>query len=179
MLIFHIDDEQPILKLSQQNFKKFISELKSRKKSGRGAISKPKKSTNGNNGLWATVGLRRDIVAEDIKYENAENAKEFWERMAELRENKEPLPDVIFLDLKLDNELGEQSGLNLLKDLRKDQDLKLVPVVMVSQHRDDDYITISLQYGANAYMAKDGLHFPDRFMELLVHWVGTTETPSV
>ena len=59
-------------------------------------------------------------------------------------------PEIVFLDW----EMPEMSGLEVLQELRKDAELKEVPVVMVSSCNSKEKVVKALQAGANDYIVK-------------------------
>jgi CheY-like chemotaxis protein len=63
---------------------------------------------------------------------------------------KFPLPDLILLDLKL----PFLSGLEVLKWIRTESDLKQVAVVMLTSSKEDVDVEQACQLGANAYVVK-------------------------
>jgi len=60
------------------------------------------------------------------------------------------LPKVVFLDLKL----PKVSGLEVLKEIKEDQQMKKLPVVVVSSSREDPDIKTAYELGANGYVVK-------------------------
>lgn len=61
-----------------------------------------------------------------------------------------PRPDLILLDLNLPRKNGHE----VLAEIKEDHDLKHIPVVMLSSHRDAKSILESYQHHANCYVAK-------------------------
>src|ERR1700722_8407011 len=57
------------------------------------------------------------------------------------------LPVVVLLDLKM----PKVDGLEVLRHMREDPVLKMVPVVMVTSSREEQDLVRSYQYGVNAY----------------------------
>lgn len=60
------------------------------------------------------------------------------------------LPKVIFLDLKL----PKVNGLEVLKQLKLNEETKYIPVVIVSSSKEDPDIDTAYQLGANSYVVK-------------------------
>ncbi len=67
-------------------------------------------------------------------------------------------PEVILLDLKL----PKVDGLDVLKRIKADPDLKTVPVVMLTSSREEKDLVESYNSGSNAYVVK-----PVRFGDFL------------
>lgn len=68
-------------------------------------------------------------------------------------------PAVILLDLKM----PKVDGLEVLRTIKKDPDLRLIPVVMLTSSREEADLTRSYENGANAYVVKP-VEF-DEFMQ--------------
>ena len=64
--------------------------------------------------------------------------------------NKDPLPDLILLDLML----PEISGIDLLKEFRTHPELEQIPVVILSAIADPEQIREGLSEGADRYLTK-------------------------
>jgi CheY-like chemotaxis protein len=84
-------------------------------------------------------------------------------------------PAVILLDLKL----PKVDGLEVLKQIRSDQKLKLIPVVVLTSSREERDMVSSYQLGVNAYVVKpvDFHEFVNAIKELGVFWVLINEPP--
>ena len=63
-----------------------------------------------------------------------------------IREN----PAVVLLDLKL----PKVDGLEVLREIRSDERLKLIPVVVLTSSREDRDMVASYKLGVNAYVVK-------------------------
>ncbi len=61
-----------------------------------------------------------------------------------------PRPDLIFLDLNL----PRKSGREVLEEIKTDESLKLIPVVILTASRADEDILRSYQHHANCYITK-------------------------
>jgi len=72
--------------------------------------------------------------------------------MKHLSENSEHLPDIIFLDVNM----PRKDGLECLVEIKENEKLKNIPVVMLSTSRDQDKIRNSFELGANIYIRKPG-----------------------
>lgn len=88
---------------------------------------------------------------------------------------KEGPPALILLDLKM----PKVDGLEVLREVKKDPALRLIPVVMLTSSREEADLTRSYASGANAYVVKP-VEF-DEFMqavrELGLFW-GQVNEPS-
>jgi CheY-like chemotaxis protein len=91
--------------------------------------------------------------------------------MRRAREN----PAVLLLDLKL----PKVDGLEVLKQLKSDDNLKLIPVVVLTSSREEKDMVTSYKLGVNAYVVKpvDFHEFVNAIKELGVFWAVINEPP--
>src|ERR1700680_1664196 len=86
-------------------------------------------------------------------------------------------PALILLDLKL----PKVDGLEVLRQIKGDAALKMIPVVMMTSSREEQDLLNSYQLGVNAYVVKP-LKFND-FVEAVKHvgmfWAVINEVPPV
>jgi len=84
-------------------------------------------------------------------------------------------PAVILLDLKL----PKVDGLEVLQQLKRDEKLKLIPVVVLTSSREERDMVASYQLGVNAYVVKpvDFHEFVNAIKELGVFWAIINEPP--
>ena len=84
-------------------------------------------------------------------------------------------PAVILLDLKL----PKLDGHEVLKRIRADENLKLIPVVVLTSSREESDLVRSYQNGANAYVVKPVVFhdFIDAVKELGLFWAVFNEPP--
>jgi len=65
-------------------------------------------------------------------------------------ESKSPRPDLILLDINL----PKLNGIEVLKRLKADPDLKRIPVIILTVSDKDEYINKSFELGATSYIVK-------------------------
>jgi CheY-like chemotaxis protein len=87
-----------------------------------------------------------------------------------------PRPDLILLDLNIPG----KDGFEILSQIRVDQELSCIPIVILTSSASEEDIDRSYQLGANAYVVKPvGL---DQFSMLVrsveAFWLGTARLPS-
>jgi DNA-binding response OmpR family regulator len=84
-------------------------------------------------------------------------------------------PAVLLLDLKL----PKVDGLEVLKQVRSDAKLKLIPVVVLTSSREERDMMGSYQLGVNAYVVKpvDFHEFVNAVKELGIFWAVINEPP--
>jgi CheY-like chemotaxis protein len=84
-------------------------------------------------------------------------------------------PAVVLLDLKL----PKVDGLEVLQQIRSDERLKLIPVVVLTSSREERDMVASYKLGVNAYVVKpvDFHDFVNAVKELGVFWAAINEPP--
>ena len=84
-------------------------------------------------------------------------------------------PAVILLDLKL----PKVDGFEVLKTIRSDDKLKLIPVTILTSSREDNDLIQSYKLGVNAYIVKpvDFHQFTDAIKKLGIFWAVLNEPP--
>lgn len=89
------------------------------------------------------------ILKEEIKKSgiNVEVALNGLIGMAKIKKDK---PDLVLLDLILPN----KSGLDILKEMRNDPELKDIPVIILSNLADDDHLKETISLGISDYLVK-------------------------
>jgi CheY-like chemotaxis protein len=84
-------------------------------------------------------------------------------------------PAVLLLDLKL----PKVDGLEVLRQIRSDEKLKIIPVVVLTSSREERDMVASYRLGVNAYVVKpvDFHEFVNAIKELGVFWAIVNEPP--
>jgi CheY-like chemotaxis protein len=84
-------------------------------------------------------------------------------------------PAVLLLDLKL----PQVDGLEVLQQVKSDDQLKLIPVVVLTSSHEEKDVVASYKLGVNAYVVKpvDFHQFVDAIKELGVFWAVINEPP--
>jgi CheY-like chemotaxis protein len=84
-------------------------------------------------------------------------------------------PAVILLDLKLPN----IDGLEVLQQVKSDENLKLIPVVVLTSSNEEKDMVASYRLGVNAYVVKpvDFHEFVNAIKELGAFWAIINEPP--
>jgi DNA-binding response OmpR family regulator len=90
---------------------------------------------------------------------------------ARAREN----PAVLLLDLKL----PKVNGLEVLQQIKSDENLDMVPVVVLTSSREEKDVIASYKLGVNAYVVKpvEFHEFVNAIKELGIFWAVVNEAP--
>jgi CheY-like chemotaxis protein len=86
-------------------------------------------------------------------------------------------PILVLLDLKM----PKINGLELLKIIKADEDLKIIPVVILSSSRETPDLVECYKHGVNAYVVKpvDFADFMKAVQQLGIFWAAINEPPPV
>src|SRR6201991_3424075 len=84
-------------------------------------------------------------------------------------------PAVMLLDLKL----PKVDGLEVLQQIKKDEKLKMIPVVVLTSSHEERDMVASYKLGVNAYVVKpvDFHEFVNAIKELGIFWAVVNEPP--
>jgi len=87
------------------------------------------------------------------------------------------LPVLVLLDLKL----PKVSGLEVLKIIKADEQLKIIPVVVLSSSRETPDVVECYRHGVNAYVVKpvDFAEFMKAVKLLGIFWAAINEPPPI
>jgi len=79
----------------------------------------------------------------------------------------------------LDNKMPKVSGLEVLKIIKADEQLKMIPVVALTSSRETPDLVEFYKYGVNAYVVKpvDFSEFMKAVKQLGVFWAAVNEPP--
>jgi CheY-like chemotaxis protein len=85
-------------------------------------------------------------------------------------------PALILLDLKL----PKVDGLEVLRQIKSDDGLKMIPVVMMTSSRQEQDLVSSYQLGVNAYVVKPVkfIDFVEAVKQVGLFWAGINEVPE-
>jgi len=121
----------------------------------------------GENRLANRVSVARDGV----------EALEYLRYEGKYAQRKNENPSVILLDIKM----PRMDGLEVLKAIRSDDKLKLIPVVMLTSSSEESDLKKSYEIGVNAYVVKpiNFQEFIDVIKPLGVFWALLNELPPV
>jgi CheY-like chemotaxis protein len=106
---------------------------------------------------------------------DGEEALDYLYRRGKFADRSKGNPVVILLDLKM----PKVDGLEVLKQIKSDHQLKMIPVVVLTSSREELDIVKSYELGVNAYVVKpvDFEQFVDSVKKLGLFWAVLNETP--
>jgi len=112
----------------------------------------------------------------DTARDGAEALDYLYRRGAFANRAKE-LPVVVLLDLKM----PRVDGLEVLRQIKADPELKRIPVVMLTSSREEQDLVRSYELGVNAYVVKpvNFAQFMDSVKQLGCFWAVINETPPM
>lgn len=89
---------------------------------------------------------------------------------------KDDLPDLILLDLNM----PRMDGREALEEIKKDEELRAIPIVILTTSNAEEDIIKSYNSGANSYIPKpvtfDGLR--EKIIALTAYWFDVVELPT-
>jgi CheY-like chemotaxis protein len=106
---------------------------------------------------------------------DGQEALDYLYRRGQFHARSDGNPAVMLLDLKL----PKVDGLEVLKQVRSDEDLKMIPVVVLTSSHEEKDMMRSYKLGVNAYVVKpvDFHEFVNAVKELGVFWAVINEPP--
>src|SRR6202049_4806632 len=90
------------------------------------------------------------LANEVVHVRDGAEALDYLYRRAQFRDRSEGQPALMLLDLKL----PKVDGLEVLRQIKGDPALKIIPIVMMTSSREEQDLLNSYQLGVNAYVAK-------------------------
>jgi two-component system response regulator len=102
-------------------------------------------------------------------------AMEYLRREGSHKDREPGNPAVLLLDIKM----PRMDGLEVLREIRGDEALKRLPVVILTSSREEQDLITSYDLGVNAYVVKpvDSASFFESVRELGVFWALINERP--
>ena len=123
--------------------------------------------------LTAFEGSRLISQIETVR--DGQEVLDYLHRREQFRTRPPGNPVVVLLDLKM----PKLSGVQVLRQMKKDDQLKMIPVVMLTSSREQPDLKESYELGANAYVVKpvDFHQFVTTVKELGIFWAVINEPP--
>jgi CheY-like chemotaxis protein len=115
------------------------------------------------------------LANEVVVVPNGAEALDYLYRRGQFADRPNGLPVVVLLDLKM----PKVDGLEVLRQMKGDPDLKKVPVVMLTSSREEQDLVRSYELGVNAYVVKpvDFAQFLQSIRQLGCFWAVLNEPP--
>jgi CheY-like chemotaxis protein len=125
--------------------------------------------------LTLTALEEYNLANEVIVTRDGEQALDYLHRRGEYKTRSSGNPAVMLLDLKL----PKIDGLEVLKQIKADGELRMIPVVVLTSSKEEKDMVASYKHGVNAYVVKpvDFHEFVNAIKELGVFWAVINEPP--
>lgn len=116
-----------------------------------------------------------NLANEVVVARDGEEALDFLHRRGKFAGRTDGNPSVVLLDLKL----PKVGGLEVLRQLKTDEKLKMVPVVILTSSHEDRDMVEGYKLGTNAYVVKpvDFHQFVDAIKHIGAFWAVINEPP--
>jgi CheY-like chemotaxis protein len=122
--------------------------------------------------------LKHESINVDLRIaEDGEQAMQYLSRAGEFADpESSPTPDLILLDLNM----PKKNGREVLGELRKNERLSRIPVVVLTTSEQEADILRSYDLGCNSYIQKpvDIDQFTESVQRLGTYWFGVVTLPS-
>ncbi|MGA7402366.1 MAG: response regulator [Candidatus Sulfotelmatobacter sp.] len=125
--------------------------------------------------LTLTALEEYNLTNEVIVTNDGEEALDYLYQRGKFQTRTNGNPAVMLLDLKL----PKVDGLEVLQQIKSDEKLKMIPVVVLTSSREERDMVASYKLGVNAYVVKpvDFHEFVNAIKELGVFWAIINEAP--
>ena len=116
-----------------------------------------------------------NLANEVVVTRDGERALDYLYYRGEYKTRSKGNPAVMLLDLKL----PKVDGLEVLKQIKSDAELRMIPVVVLTSSKEEKDMVASYKLGVNAYVVKpvDFHEFVNAIKELGVFWAIINEPP--
>jgi CheY-like chemotaxis protein len=125
--------------------------------------------------LTLTALEEYNLANEVIVARDGEEALEYLYSRGKFKTRSSDNPAVVLLDLKL----PKVDGLEVLKQIKSEEKLRLMPVVVLTSSKEEKDMVASYRLGVNAYVVKpvDFHGFVNAIKELGAFWAVINEPP--
>ena len=131
---------------------------------------------NDNDIELTLTALQECRLANEVEvvHDGAE-ALDYMYRRAKFADREPTLPGVIMLDIKM----PRVDGLEVLRQIKSDPNLRHIPIVMLTSSREEKDLVRSYDLGVNAFVVKpvDFAQFLEAIRALGVFWAIINEPP--
>lgn len=125
--------------------------------------------------LTLTALTENNLANKVVSVRDGEEALDYLYKQGKYESRPDGNPIVILLDLKM----PKVDGLEVLRQIKQDSNLKLIPVVILTSSSMDKDLVESYKLGANAYLVKpvDFYNFIEAVKKVGVFWALINEPP--
>jgi CheY-like chemotaxis protein len=125
--------------------------------------------------LTLTALEEYNLANEVVVTRDGEEALDYLYCRGTFKTRSNDNPAVLLLDLKL----PKRDGLEVLQQIKSDEKLKMIPVVVLTSSHEEKDVVASYKLGVNAYVVKpvDFHEFVNAVKELGVFWALINESP--
>jgi CheY-like chemotaxis protein len=125
--------------------------------------------------LTLTALAEYNLANEVVVTGDGEEALDYLYCRGNFKARTSENPAVLLLDLKL----PKVDGLEVLQQIKSDEKLRMIPVVVLTSSREERDMVASYKLGVNAYVVKpvDFHEFVNAIKELGVFWAVINEPP--
>ena len=125
--------------------------------------------------LTLTALEEYNLANEVVVARDGEEALDYLYCRGNFKTRSNGNPAVLLLDLKL----PKRDGLEVLQQIKSDENLKVIPVVVLTSSHEEKDVVASYKLGVNAYVVKpvDFHEFVDAVKELGIFWAVINESP--
>ncbi len=125
--------------------------------------------------LTLTAFEKNNLANEVMVVRGGEEALDLLHRRGKFETLPVGNPELILLDLKM----PKVDGLEVLRQIRKGEKLKLIPVIVLTTSREERDVIESYELGVNAYVVKpvDFEQFVEAVREIGLFWAVLNEPP--
>jgi CheY-like chemotaxis protein len=125
--------------------------------------------------LTLTALEEYNLANEVVVTRDGEQALDYLHCRGEYKTRSSGNPAVMLLDLKL----PKIDGLEVLKQIKSDGELRMIPVVVLTSSKEEKDMVASYKLGVNAYVVKpvDFHEFVNAIKELGAFWAVINEPP--
>jgi CheY-like chemotaxis protein len=125
--------------------------------------------------LVLDVLTQHNLINEVMRVRDGAEALDYLHRRGQFDGRETGNPAVLLLDLKM----PKVDGLEVLRQIRSDPQLKLIPVVVMTSSREEQDLVRSYELGVNAYVVKpvNFSEFVEAVKQLGAFWAVINEPP--
>ena len=125
--------------------------------------------------LTITAFEKNNLANEIVVARDGEEALDYLHRRGKFETAPNGNPELILLDLNM----PKISGLEVLRHIRGDEKLKLIPVVVLTTSREEQDVIESYELGVNGYVVKpvNFSEFVEAVRQIGLFWAVLNESP--